>query len=334
MRFSIIIPVFNVEEYLEQCVLSVLSQTYQDFEIILINDGSTDQSAIMCEQYETQDKRIQVIHKINEGLSSARNKGLELAMGDYILFIDSDDFWKHNRVLEDINNILLNNDFDLILFGFSYYYSDHRHKDIHFEIDDLSNNFVLDLEKLVTCNIYFASAWNKCIKKNLLIDNQLFFPFMRLSEDIIWCARLAMYVKKYTIFNDVVYMYRQKRKGSITYQVSEKNILDIFQSIEEGCDLAKNIANVNKEIEEAVLVYFSRYYLEVLPYIGFLFFQNNQIKAYVNEYRFLVHYAKNLNIKSKKIVYILVYFLGMNLSIFILFFLVKILRYFRLKISY
>lgn len=322
MRFSIIIPVFNVEEYLEQCVLSVLSQTYQDFEIILINDGSTDQSAIMCEQYETQDKRIQVIHKINEGLSSARNKGLELAIGDYILFIDSDDFWKHNRVLEDINNILLDNDFDLILFGFSYYYSDHRHKDIHFEIDDLSNNFVLDLEKLVTRNIYFASACNKCIKKNLLIDNQLFFPFMRLSEDIIWCARLAMYVKKYTIFNDVVYMYRQKRKGSITYQVSEKNILDVFKSIEEGLELIQLIDN--EKIEKALLIYFARYYLEIIPYVGSYFIKNNNISCYVEKYKFLTYYGKG--IKNKRIVYIFICFFGINFSIYILFFLVKLYK--------
>ena len=90
-KISIIVPIYNMEQYLERCVDSILSQTYKDFEVILVNDGSTDNSDIICDDYAKKDQRIKVIHKRNGGLSSARNAGIKLSKGQWLLFIDSDD---------------------------------------------------------------------------------------------------------------------------------------------------------------------------------------------------------------------------------------------------
>ena len=114
---SIITPVYNSERWLDKCINSVQSQTYKNFELILVNDGSTDNSGEICNKYADKDDRIKVIHTINQGVSSARNQGLELARGDYICFLDSDDAFKEN-LCEIISNTFDKNDIDIIIFGY------------------------------------------------------------------------------------------------------------------------------------------------------------------------------------------------------------------------
>ena len=115
MKISVIIPVYNVEKYLKRCLDSVINQTYKNLEIILIDDGSTDKSGNICDEYAAKDKRIIVIHKENGGLSDARNKGLDICTGDYISFIDSDD-WIENGFYEYVVNNVKDN--DLLIFDY------------------------------------------------------------------------------------------------------------------------------------------------------------------------------------------------------------------------
>ena len=118
-EISIIVPVYNVEKYLPRCVDSILNQTFTNFELILVNDGSTDRSGIICDQYKKRDNRIKVIHKTNEGVSKARNIGISEAKGRYIEFIDSDD-WIERSLLEDtLKQIRIDNS-DIIFFGLLY----------------------------------------------------------------------------------------------------------------------------------------------------------------------------------------------------------------------
>ena len=125
MKVSFIVPVYRVEKYLEQCVNSVLNQTYQNIELILVDDGSPDNCPKMCDEYAFEDNRVKVVHKPNGGLSDARNAGLSVATGEYIIFMDSDDFWTSNNHLEQLMNIVkTNSDCDFIGFNCSYYYSD------------------------------------------------------------------------------------------------------------------------------------------------------------------------------------------------------------------
>lgn len=105
---SIIVPVYNVEPFISECINSILIQSYKNFELILVNDGSTDNSPTICEQYASKDKRIKVIHKANGGLSDARNWGLKFSSGEYVVFLDSDDYWNDCDALFSLYSILIN----------------------------------------------------------------------------------------------------------------------------------------------------------------------------------------------------------------------------------
>ena len=122
MQFSIVIPVYNVAPYLRECVDSVLAQNSTDYEIILVDDGSTDNSPAICDEYAEKYSQIKVIHKANGGLSDARNFGIKKAQGDYLMFLDSDDFWNRENVLLDLHNIIKENNPDLIIHELSSFY--------------------------------------------------------------------------------------------------------------------------------------------------------------------------------------------------------------------
>lgn len=124
IRFSIIVPIYKVERYLKTCIDSILTQTFSDFEVILVDDGSPDLCGKICNDYAENDLRIKVLHKANGGLSSARNAGLDIAIGEYIIFIDSDDFWDDNTALENINKNLTETKADLLIFPAKRYYED------------------------------------------------------------------------------------------------------------------------------------------------------------------------------------------------------------------
>ena len=118
--FSVIIPVYNIADYLPQCIDSVLAQDFQDYEIILVDDGSTDGSSEICDKYVLEYEQIKVIHKENTGPSDARNIGIKNAIGDYIIFLDGDDFWQGNTIFFDLSKIIREeNHPDLIVYGFT-----------------------------------------------------------------------------------------------------------------------------------------------------------------------------------------------------------------------
>ena len=126
-EISIIVPVYNVEKYLEKCIKSILNQTFTDFELILVNDGSTDKSGVICDNYKNIDDRIIVIHKKNEGLSSARNSGLDIAKGRYIGFVDSDDYI-NNDMYHKLYEALIKNNSDISICKFVKVYDDSEMK--------------------------------------------------------------------------------------------------------------------------------------------------------------------------------------------------------------
>ena len=128
-QISIIVPVYNSEKYLDACIDSILSQSFRDFELILVDDGSKDSSAQICDEYASQDTRVRVIHKANGGVSAARNDGLDIAKGEYITFIDSDD-WVEREYLETLSNY---RDYDIVFFSPRVIYEDGYTSDFKFE---------------------------------------------------------------------------------------------------------------------------------------------------------------------------------------------------------
>lgn len=237
MKFSFILPVYKVEAYLRECVESLTCQTYRDFEIILVDDGSPDGCPALCDQLATEDSRIIALHKQNGGLSDARNYGLRHATGDYVLFVDSDDFWLGKDSLDRMVSLIKQFP-ECMFYGFNcqYYYpkTNNFSKWVHYTDEVLSpisgSSAVFSLVKSGT---FPMSACLKVINRQLLIDNQIMFKIGQIAEDIPWFINLLDKSEKCVFVNDYIYAYRQNREGSITATGGERsyiNLLDIVKT--------------------------------------------------------------------------------------------------------
>ena len=224
MRLSIIIPVYNVEQYLQNCVQSVLTQTYQDLQVILVDDGSTDSSGILCDQLAQQDSRIQVVHKVNGGLSDARNAGLKVATGDYVAFLDSDDLYLLNDGIAQLMEVAQAEQPDVLLFQCVDIYPHRQSARKAYATDYLATHTGTEVfHQLVRTQSFNMSACFQLIRRELLEEHQIYFEKGLLSEDVDWSLRLWRYVNKVRAINLPLYGY-QHREGSITTTYTIRNL--------------------------------------------------------------------------------------------------------------
>lgn len=228
---SVIIPIYNVQDFLAQCVDSVLNQSYKNIEVILVDDGSPDNCGKICDEYKNKDVRVKVIHKKNGGLSDARNAGIENSSGEYLCFIDSDDIIHKDFIKCQYENIIsTNSDISVCLFSrfFEEQSIDHVQTD-NVDVQELDNNQLI-LKIFEKNNIHYISACTKLYKKSLF-DN-LRFEVGRLHEDEFIVFHIFSHCQKAIFVNAPLYFYRE-RPGSITMTKTykEKN-LDGFYSIQ------------------------------------------------------------------------------------------------------
>lgn len=236
--FSIIVPVYNVEKYLEQCIDSILVQTYNDYELILVDDGSPDSSGEICDRYAVSNPRIRVIHKKNGGLSSARNAGVENSRGKYIFFIDSDDYLIYDNAFQELYNIGEDTNADIIMYGITKYFEE----DDRFESDTTNVDVSLInskqktdvLKYLIENNIYKADACTKITKRDIILSHRMKFKDGYYSEDMDWCGDLLIYAKTFAYYNSHFYVYRLQRKGAITNTNSNKLVEDKLYMCAKG----------------------------------------------------------------------------------------------------
>ncbi len=235
MLLSFIVPVFNVEHYIEDCIKSIICQPGNDFQVILVDDGSTDNSGIICDKYAKLDSRVLSYHKSNGGLSEARNYGIERASGKYLAFVDADDFIG-GRAIEIIRGIIENHsNLDVILMEAFKLFPDNR-------ILSLGEGYRTDcingcskrvvLNHLAGLNKFPASACSKIVNRNFLIRNNLFFISGLISEDVDWSIRLFLSADSFWYSSYRYYFYRQNREGSITNSVNPKRLWDLLSIIE------------------------------------------------------------------------------------------------------
>ena len=241
--FSLIVPIYNVERYLEQCIESVLAQDYQNYELILVDDGSPDNSIDICTKYAKQYSNIVFIHKINGGLSDARNVGIKLARGEYLMFLDSDDYWEGTSILSDLQKIIVENNPDVI---FNYMSSVYPDKIINHYMnrEKLVGSFREDFKGLYQEGIYLGFTWTKIVKREVILKNQLFFIKERYFEDIPWSFSLTKYIGTYAIYQNCFYMYRRERKGAISSAVTKKNQVSLFKNLSE---IFQQISEIQKK---------------------------------------------------------------------------------------
>ena len=218
--FSIIVPIYNIEKYIEECINSILNQTYKEFELILVDDGSTDTSGKICDDFQKKDSRIKVIHKINGGLVSARKAGTLVAKNKYIVPIDGDDFIKKDY-LKNAYDIIMKNDPDMICFSYTMYYENNSFNRIihnnlkeglyNGDLTDIINTYLYDENRTWRNkgNILY-NIWAKIVKKDIYTKCQMSIDDkIKIGEDCLVTCKILKECSSMYIKNEAYYNYRQ-----------------------------------------------------------------------------------------------------------------------------
>ncbi len=233
---SIIIPVYNVEQYLDRCVESVVNQTYQNLEIILVDDGSPDNCPAMCDEWAKKDARIKVVHKENGGLSDARNAGMDVALGDYIGFVDSDD-WIHGDYIKILYNSLIRYNADISACSVNKVYAGVLEEKVFNDYKSTVFNNKEAMESLIFGKEFASNVWNKLYSASLL-KNELFVKG-KLHEDEYFSYKIFAKINT-AVYNNVVLYYYFQRDNSIMNSFSIKHFDMADAYIERIEFLSKN----------------------------------------------------------------------------------------------
>ncbi len=280
MKFSILVPVYNVEKYLEQCVDSLLNQTYRGaYEIILVDDGSTDSSGTTCDRYRKNNPdKVKVVHKKNEGLVSARQAGIEISVGEYSLFVDSDDFVE-NTLLETVNDCIdRNNNPDMVIYSFRYY-SNEKTSERKATLASEEKAFTKDnkkelFEALISTN-FITSLWTKALKTKILkndpTDYSLYYD-KNMAEDWFRSIHLLTAAERIIYINTPLYYYRTNEESiSRSYRsetIPSKNTLYVYDRFMEylpewGMNTEEYHQKLNARWLDEVMYTFTTYYENV-----------------------------------------------------------------------
>ena len=228
---SIIVPVYQVENYIRQCIDSILVQTFTDFELILVDDGSKDKSGQICDEYAVLDQRVKVIHKENGGLSDTRNCGMDQAVGNYFMFVDSDDYIAPT-MLEYLYKALMNKEADIAVCNFLHFFEEDRKRDFSTNIQSevLSGAEIFYSRKNERVYGIWTVAWNKLYKRETL--GNVRFRFGKYHEDEFWANDIYQMDIKVVTIPECLYYYRQ-RDNSIMGRKNIKRDFDILEALQE-----------------------------------------------------------------------------------------------------
>lgn len=303
-RISIIIPVFNVEKYIEKCIQSVLNQTFSDFELIIINDGSTDSSGLICEKMQKTDSRINLYNIENEGVSRARNIGILKSTGDWICFIDSDD-WVEKDFLENFEVNRCENT-TLVIQGIMFRYVDMKKRDFPFfrySEADLYFPFAdIHLQKVLHNGCPVAKLFNR----NVIVNNNIRFnEKISLHEDHVFCLEYLRYVRKIRLSSYIGYNYM--RVGEMTLSKKShpaENYIIASQSLIRNIEILQDTFDINQT-----------YRKEIFTDFGLSQLLQACLAAKIDNYNWIFNYVKSLRdyfskyyVKSNRKAYLLVIF--------------------------
>ena len=232
---SVIVPVYNVEKYLRHCVDSVLAQTYPDFELLLIDDGSPDACPQICDDYAARDPRVRVIHKPNGGLISARNEGIRAARGDYVCILDGDD-WASENMLQFIHDTVIKSSepLDMVLFAAYNVYEDHLEETVNdvpegfYDRERLEReifpHLLTDTRNGIQAGVIQAHTWDKAFRRELLAGHYTREERIRVFTDVPMTYECLLYSRNVYICNEHLYMYNKTNEDSIRAK-SRENLL-------------------------------------------------------------------------------------------------------------
>lgn len=304
---SIVIPVYNVEKYLSRCIESILNQTYENWEAIFVNDESKDNSLEVLKEYQKKDDRIKIADKKNEGSGIARNTGIEKSEGEYLAFLDSDD-WYEKNFLEKLYNNLKENNSDVSMCNPRMTYDDiQKNKNINvynFNSIELSKT----PEKILGI-LAMPVIWNKLYKKEIIVKNKIKFPSYSFSEDVEFLYKVFLYVNKVSKVEEYLYNYYQ-RDNSETKKIKEESIKQVYK-------VMGNIENYVKNNFIGKLEIFYQYKIQFIYSVSQILLSrttdDKKMKKLINQNNNLV--IKNVKIKNiiknKKI---LIYYVTIKLN--------------------
>ena len=320
MFFSIILPIYNVEKYLKECVDSIQAQTFKDFEIILVDDGSKDSSPAICDELAQSDSRIKVIHKPNGGQSTARNMGLEKAEGKYVIYLDSDDFITSDSFFQDIYNKIQETDSDIVLYKYSKYIDDTKALEkCTFTLDFAES--ITDseemLETLVKKDAYYGMAWVKAFRREMAIENGVVFDTNLVCEDMDWYFNLVLCAEKISAIDKSYIAYRQ-RAGSVTSTLKLRNLTDYIFTMERWNEKIKS-SDMSEKKKNALMGALAKYYSNM--FITYIRVKDPEKKKHVKRIKAIsdiLNYSQSTRPQQIKKVYKLVGFKGVTLMLTVL----------------
>lgn len=285
--FSIIIPVYQAAKYLDRLVCSVLAQTYSDYELILVDDGSTDGSGALCDRYSATYENIMTLHQKNGGVSSARNAGIKASTGDYLVFFDADDFVEADY-LRSAADVLKTHDPDLVVYG---YYRDTPKKSVPI-IPKCTGLFSVQACAGDICSSFFNPMWNKIFRADIVKSNHLAFQNRKLTEDGIFMCEYCMCAATVFLAPQAFYHYVQNGSSAVhTFCGSQWEDRLFYTAV--FCEFVKSCAapNANESVAKKYrdAIFSDLYYLSIsnLP-IGSC---AQTLRSHINEVRHMVYWA-------------------------------------------
>lgn len=258
-KITIIVPVYNVERYLQQCIESLINQSYENLEIILVNDGSTDASGEICDKYSSVDNRVKVIHKKNEGVSIARNTGLKEASGEYIAFVDGDDFLDKDIYFK-LFQIINNSKYDLVMCRFYKSFSNRNNvieneplKEGEYKKEEIFKKLILPMIgnsfKNTGKELIMGAVWRCLYKKEIIEKNRIEFPIIKIAEDMLFHLNYLGYCNCVYILEEALYFYRFNEMSA-----TRKYITSLWETLQTQINMVRkiliNFNLLNREIEE------------------------------------------------------------------------------------
>lgn len=285
--YSIIIPAHNAEKYIEQCIRSVLSQNSNDYELLVIDDGSTDHTGAIVRNMAEQNSAISIMRISHSGAGAARNEGVRRARGEYVIFLDADDYWMNPGLLKHLREKLHHRDVDVVMFQMDKYTENgkllKKYRKGPFPSDKEFYRLKEVYETLVSDGQVLASSCNKCVRRALLKEKHIVFQEGGLAEDIDWVLQLFSHVKSISFLDEISYAYRQ-HKG---YSASNDTQGPEYQArmVKDWAARLKRYEVPNARAVSGLLAF------EYGICLGYSQYLSSEMKQMLREHRYLLEYA-------------------------------------------
>lgn len=299
---SIIVPVYNAGVYLQKCIESVLMQSYRDWELILIDDGSNDGSKEKCLKYSEMDNRIKVLFSDRGGVSSARNLGLDEARGEWLMFLDNDDYWKELQLLDNIYKKISTDKYDIVLFPVTTFWPNGKEITENQNIDKKRieiDNKADAINYMIKQRILNCAVWDKVIRREIIEKYKIRFPEGKRNEDIYVTGKLLLNAATFGWCDNATYMYRKgtgtsQSEQRVTRKTTEELMCICIDFIEEIKEM-----NIEDSLKSVYYSYIARPYGVLMMYISTLDSRDSLIKS-IKPYDWILDYGKQREVKILK----------------------------------